>query len=92
VTVSNNQWLSPAHAGKWMMDVDDRQQPSQLILRRDRAAVLTLSITSAAEVPTVVDRLIASSGIPRGVANQLAAQLAAKLAVIDGRLSSTASG
>lgn len=92
MTVSDNQWLSPAHAGDWLMDVDDRRHPARLILRRGRAAVLALPITSAAEVPAVADRLVASTGIPRGVANQLVAQLAAKLAVTAGRPSSAASG
>lgn len=57
MTVSNNQWLSSAHVGDWVMDVDDRQQPTKLILCRGQDVVLMLPITSAADVATVADRL-----------------------------------
>jgi hypothetical protein len=90
VTASDNQWLSPAHAGGWQMDVDDRRRPAQLVLHHGLTKVLTLPIASAAEVPAAADRVVAGAGVPRGVPNQLVAQLAAKLAVTDGRPSSAA--
>lgn len=92
MTVSDNQWLSPAHAGDWLMDVDDRGHPARLVLRRGRTTVLTLPLTSAAEVAAAADRLVISTRIPPGVASQLVAQLAAKLAVTDGRPPSAANG
>lgn len=91
MTASNNQWLSPAHADGWRMDVDDRQRPVRLVLHHGPMKVLTLPIASAAEVPAAADRVVAGAGVPRAIANQLVAQLAAKLAVTDGRPSPAAS-
>ncbi|HLQ56317.1 MAG TPA: hypothetical protein VK162_18865 [Streptosporangiaceae bacterium] len=85
MTVSNNQWLSPAHAGGWYLDVDDRRRPALLVLYHGLTKVLMLAIASAADVPAAADLVVVGSEVPRGVANQLVAQLAAKLAVTDGR-------
>lgn len=92
MTASHNQWLSPAHAGEWSMDVDDRRQPARLILHRGPEKVLTLPIASVAGVSAAVDRVVAGAGVPRGVANQLVTQLTAKLTVTGGRPSQATSG
>ena len=85
MSVSNNQWASPAHVGDWLMDVNDRRHPTELLVRRGRTPVLTVSISAAEDVSTKADDLVTCAGLSRGVANQLVMQLAAKLAVTDGR-------
>lgn len=85
MTVSNNQWASPAHVDDFLMDVDDRRHPHAVILRRRYTPVLTLPISTPDELPAKADDLVANGAVARGVANQLVMQLAAKLAVTEGR-------
>jgi hypothetical protein len=72
------EWASPAQVGEWTLDVDDRKQPTRVILWRNDLEVTQLPYR--AEAGELVEALLKRATISRNSARQLATQLTAKCA------------